>query len=380
MRITEVTTHVLRAPVKTPFTSARGWWYRSKNAMLVRVSTDEGVDGWGEAYGPADVTSTAVDSLLAPVVVGADPFATDVLWHRMYHRVADHDPYGFGVAALSAVDIALWDVLGKATGQPVYRLLGGPHRTEFRAYATGLYFTSEDGDHTAPAVAEALSYQEAGFTGVKMKIALPPEQELERVRAVRGALDDRVALMVDANHGYNVPNALRLGRHFDRMGLTWFEEPIPPQDRAGYRELRQKLDLPLAGGENGFTRHMFKQLIDDRAMDILQPDVCCAGGITEARKVAHLAEAAGVGVVPHVWGSAVGMHAALHFMASLPPDPFTWKPLPLWMEYEQTENPFRDRLVREPVTPRAGTVAVPDRPGLGFEIDPEVVERYRVGG
>ena len=378
MKITDVTTYCLRAPVQTPFTSARGWWYRSKNAMLVKVGTDEGIHGWGEAYGPPEVTSTVVNSLLAPMVIGQDPFGTNVLWHRMYQRVEDYDPQGFGVAAISAIDIALWDIAGKAVGRPVYELLGGAHRTKFRPYATGLYFTSESGDHTAPSVAEARRYQDQGFTGVKMKIALPPGEEIARVQSVRDALDDSIELMVDANHGYNTSTALRLGRVFQDMGLGWFEEPISAQDLAGYAELRGKLDIPLAGGENGFTRHRFAEIIGRRAMDIIQPDVCCAGGITEAVKIGHLAEVAGIDVIPHVWGSAVGMHAALHYMAALAPNPHTWRPAPMWMEYEQTENPFRDQLVKQPIQHGDGVVVLSDRPGLGFDIDTDVIDRYRV--
>lgn len=378
MKITSVETLILRAPVDVPFTSARGWWYTSKNAMLVRVRTDEDIEGWGEAYGPAEATKTVVDTLLAPLVVGRDPQHTDVLWRTMYQRIEDYDPQGFAVAAISAIDIALWDIIGKAQGLPVYELLGGAHRTELQAYATGLYFTAQEGDHTPPAVEEALRYKEQGFTGVKMKIALPPRRELTRVESVRAALGEDVDLMVDANHGYNFSNALKLGRAFDEMGLTWFEEPVSPHDREAYLELRTKLDLPLAGGENAFTRFAFLPIIKDRAMDIIQPDVCCAGGISEFQRISTIAEAFGVAVIPHVWGSAIGLQAAMHVMAAQPHAPHTWRELPLWMEYEQTQNPFRDQLVDQPITHHQGVVTVPDRPGLGLSVDQAVIDRYRV--
>ena len=379
MKITAVDTVILRAPVDTPFTSARGWWYRTKNAMLVRVRTDDGLEGWGEAYGPAEATRTVVDTLLAPLVTGADPTATDVLWHAMYQRVQDYDPQGFAIAAISAVDIALWDIAGQVQGRPVYELLGGAHRREVQPYATGIYFTKAEGDLVTPAVEEAVGYREQGFRGVKMKIALRPRDELRRVEAVREALGDDVELMVDANHGYAYHEALMLGRAFDRMGLTWFEEPVAPHDLDAYRELRAKLDLPLAGGENAFTRFAFRDIIEKRAMDIIQPNVSCAGGITEFQRISTLAEAFGVTLIPHIWGSAVGLQAALHVMAALPRVPHTWQQPPLWMEYEQTQNPFRDELVAEPVVRRDGMVAIPDRPGLGITIDDAVIERYRVG-
>ena len=137
MKITAVTAMILRTPMKTPFTSARGWWYKTKNAMLVHVETDEGIDGWGEAYGPAECTKAVVDSLLASQVIGCDPFDTDVLWEKMYQRIEDYAPQGFGVAALSAIDIACWDIKGKALNMPVYKLLGGAHRAFVTPYATG---------------------------------------------------------------------------------------------------------------------------------------------------------------------------------------------------------------------------------------------------
>lgn len=378
MKITSVQAMILRTKMDKPFTSARGWWYKTKNAMLVKVTTDEGIEGWGEAYGPAEVTKAVVDNLLAPMVIGANPFDIDVLWEKMYQRVEDYDPQGFGVAGLSAIDIALWDIMGKALNRPVYQLLGGAHRKSFRAYATGLYFLSEDGDHTTPSVEEALKYKEQGFTGVKMKIALPPREEIKRVQKVREALGTDVELMVDANHGYNLSNALLLGREFEKMGLTWFEEPVSPHDLNAYADLRSKLDIPLAGGENAFTRYAFKEIIEKRAMDIIQPDVCCVGGITEAKKIGHMAETFGIGIVPHVWGSAVGLFAALHTMAALPPAPHSWRPAAMWMEYEQTENPFRDHLVTEPIYHTNGLVNVPEGPGLGFIINDEVINRYRL--
>lgn len=378
MKIIGVTSYILRKKIDKPFTSARGWWYTNKSAMLVKITTDDGIEGWGEAYGPAEITKSVVDTLLTPTIMGSNPFDTDILWEKMYQRVIDYDPQGFGVAAISAIDIALWDILGKALNRPVYELLGGAHRKKFQAYATGLYFNSEDGDLITPAVEEALTYKEKGFKGIKMKIALLPKEELKRVEKVRESLGDDIELMVDANHGYNFSNALLLGKEFEKMGLTWFEEPVSPHDLNSYIDLRSKLTIPLAGGENAFTRYAFKEIIERRAMDIIQPDICCAGGITETMKIAQIAEVFGISVIPHVWGSAVGLNAALHVMAALPPSPHTWKPAPMWMEYEQTENPFRDHLVNETIQHKNGFVNIPEGPGLGFTINEEIVSRYRI--
>lgn len=378
MKVTQITAMILRTPMKTPFTSARGWWYKTKNAMLVKVETDEGIVGWGEAYGPAECTKTVVDNLLSSLVIGQDPFDTDVIWEKMYQRLEDYAPQGFGIAAMSAIDIALWDIKGKALNVPVYKLLGGAHRSFVTPYATGLYFTKEEGDFITPSVEEALRYKELGFKGIKMKIALNRKDELERVTSVREAIGDDIELMVDANHGYSLYDAHYFAKQFEKLNISWFEEPISPHDLQGYKDLRSKTSIPLAGGENNFTRYAFNEIIKNRAMDIIQPDLCCCGGITEAMKISTLSEVGGITMMMHVWGSAVGLHAALQVMAALPPAPHSWKPSPMWMEYEQTESPFREQLVLEPIKRVDSKVYIPQKPGLGFTINEETIEKYRV--
>lgn len=346
--------------------------------MLVKVETDEGIVGWGEAYGPAECTKTVVDNLLSSLVIGQDPFDTDVIWEKMYQRLEDYAPQGFGIAAMSAIDIALWDIKGKALNVPVYKLLGGAHRSFVTPYATGLYFTKEEGDFITPSVEEALRYKELGFKGIKMKIALNRKEELERVASVREAIGDDCELMVDANHGYSLYDAHYFAKQFEKLNISWFEEPISPHDLQGYKDLRSKTSIPLAGGENSFTRYAFNEIIKNRAMDIIQPDLCCCGGITEAMKISTLSEVGGITMMMHVWGSAVGLHAALQVMAALPPAPHSWKPSPMWMEYEQTESPFREQLVLEPIKRVDSKVYIPQKPGLGFTINEETIEKYRV--
>ncbi len=378
MKITSVKAMILRTKIEKPFTSARGWWYKTKNAMLVQVETDAGIDGWGEAYGPAECTKMVVDSLLAPLLIGQDPFDTDVLWEKMYQRIEDYAPQGFGVAAISAIDIALWDIKGKDAGLPIYKLLGGAHRRYVTPYATGLYFKEEEGDFTSPAVEEAVRYKDLGFKGIKMKIALNRKDEIKRVRAVREAIGDDIELMVDANHGYSFYDAVWLAKEFEKLGISWFEEPISPHDLNGYRDLRMKTSIPLAGGENNFTRYAFNEIMEKRAMDIIQPDLCCCGGITEVMKISALAEISGTMLMMHVWGSAIGLFAALQVMAALPPAPHSWKAAPVWMEYEQTESPFRELLVKEPLRRENGVVSIPDKPGIGITVNHDVIKKYLI--
>lgn len=378
MKITSIKAHVLSSPVAKPFTSSRGWLYKTRNTCLVEVSTDEGITGWGECYGPSAVAKAFIDTQLAPQAVGRDPFDVEVLWEHLYNRIKDYGQSGMAIAAISGIDIALWDIIGKACGKPVHKLIGGAFRTEVQAYATGMYFTDMD-RVTEEAVEEAVEYVEQGFRAVKMKIGLGSiKQDFERVKAVREAIGPDVKLMVDANHAFSVPVAIRLGRKLEELDVEWFEEPISPEDIDGYIKVTAALDMAVAGGENEFTRWGFRDAITRRAMDIVQPDVCAAGGITECKKIASMAIAHGVECVPHAWGSAIGLAATLQFLAAIPDQPPSLFPYPLMLEFEQTENPFRDDLARNPILQRDGIVKIPDGPGLGIEIDTAVIDRYRV--
>ncbi len=378
MKVTKVTCHLLQSKVDRPFTSARGWLYTTRSSCVVEVETDAGVTGWGECYGPAAVNKALIETQYAPRVVGRDPFDVEVVWEDLYNRIKDYGAQGFSITALSGIDIALWDVLGRATGLPVHKLIGGAHRKEILAYATGLYFIDMD-RLVEEAVEEALEYKEQGFRAIKMKIGLgDPKLDVRRVRAVREAIGPDVALAVDANHCFTVPQAIRLGRMLEELDLLWFEEPISPEDHEGYVQVTQALDLAVAGGENDFTRWGFRDVIAKKAMDIVQPDVCAAGGISEMRKIATLASAFGVECVPHAWGSAIGLAATVQFLAALPDQPPAFRPIPPMLEFEQTPNPLRDELAREPIVQRRGVVAVPDGPGLGIEVDREVLARFKV--
>ena len=378
MKVTKVTCHLLQSKVDRPFTSARGWLYATRSSCVVEVETDAGVTGWGECYGPAAVNKALIETQYAPRVVGRDPFDVEVVWEDLYNRIKDYGAQGFSITALSGIDIALWDVMGRATGLPVHKLIGGAHRKEVQAYATGLYFIDMD-RLVEEAVEEALAYKEQGFRAVKMKIGLgDPKLDVRRVRAVRDAIGPDIALAVDANHCFTVPQAIRLGRMLEELDLLWFEEPISPEDHDGYAQVTQALDLAVAGGENDFTRWGFRDVIAKKAMDIVQPDVCAAGGISEMRKIAALASAFGVECVPHAWGSAIGLAATVQFLAALPDQPPAFRPIPPMLEFEQTPNPLRDALAREPIVQRRGIVAVPDGPGLGIEVDREVLARFKV--
>ena len=377
--IKKVTCHPVAAPVERPFTSSRGWLYKTRGSCIVELETADGTVGWGECYGPSAVAKAYIDTQFGPRIVGRDPFDVEVIWEDLYNRIKDYGGKGMAASALSGIDIALWDIIGKSTGRPIHKLIGGAHRTEVTAYATGLSYIDMD-RLVEEAVEEAQGYVEEGFTAVQMKIGLgDPKLDIRRVAAVRDAIGADVRLMVDANHCLTVPQAIRLGRELEKLDVEWFEEPISPEDIDGYVEVTRALDMAVAGGENEMTRWGFRDLVVRKAMDIVQPDVCAAGGISECRKIATLAAAHGVECVPHAWGSVIGVAATLHFLAALPDQPPSFRPMPPMFEFEQCENPFRDLLAKEPIVQVRGKVQIPTGAGLGIEIDRKILDRYRVG-
>lgn len=378
MRVTNIGCHVVKAKVDRPFTSARGMLYAARTSCLVEIGTDAGLTGWGECYGPAGIARAAVE-YLAPRVIGRDPFDVTVIWEDLYNRIKDYGLSGMTVAAISGIDIALHDLMGKEVGKPVHKLLGGGFRSSVPAYATGLYFI-DPAQLVEEAVDEAAHYVQQGFRAIKMKIGLGDlAADIARIRAVREAIGPDVKLAVDANHCFSVPQAIRLGRALEALDILWFEEPISPEDLAGYTEVTRALDIAVAGGENEFTRWGFRSIVERKAMDIVQPDVCAAGGLSECMRIATLCTAHGVECVPHAWGTTIGLAATLHFLAALPDQPPAWRPFPPMLEFEQTPNPLRDLLATQPIgLEHGGSVAIPAGPGLGIEIDRAVLEQYRI--
>ena len=380
MKITGLDVHVLASPLPEPFAFSQGW-VRQRSATLVEVHTDEGVSGWGEAFAqglePPQIAATVIDKALRPLVTGANALDVEVLWHRMYDMTRDYGRKGSVVAAISAVDIALWDIAGKFHGVPVHSLLGGAFRTRVQPYATGFYRIHGQGEADRLAD-EALRHLDAGFSHMKVKLGYGVDDDLACMRAIGKAIQGKpVALMIDTNHAYGRAEALRLGRALSDFNLRWYEEPVAPEDIAGYVEMRQKLTMPIAGGENEHTLFGYRELLGAHAVDIAQPDVGSCGGITAARHIVALAHAHGIQVNPHVWGSAVAQAASLQVIAAVPPAHHSLYAQAPILEYDRSSHPFREQLVDQPVRQVDGWVDVPARPGLGFEVDRTVLDRYR---
>jgi D-galactarolactone cycloisomerase len=374
MKITAVRTHILEAALSQPFAYSRAW-YDTRTAMVVEIETDTGLIGWGECYGPARMTAAVVQSV-APWLVGEDPLRTDYLWQMIYARLRDHGQKGVVIEGLSGIDIALWDIKGKHFGVPVHQLMGGPLRTEVQAYATGLY-RRKSGDPLKYLAKEAAGYVADGFKAVKLKVGFGVEEDAAVTHAVRDAIGSDVALMVDANHAYDATAAIRLGRMIERHEIGWFEEPVPPEDVAGYKAVKSALRIPIAGGECEFTRFGFRDLLVSHAIDIIQPDTCAAGGLSECKKIADMAEAFGIRYNPHVWGTGIAIAASLQLLAVLPTHtPNSLSPLEPFLEFDRTEHPIRQSLLVQPIEHVGGIVRIPDGPGLGIEVNRDMLKRF----
>ena len=388
MRITGVEPVILRAPLADARFLSSQSAFPERNSLLVRITTDTGLTGWGEGgqYGPPEPVAACVQSVLAPQLLAQDPRQPTRLQELLYARTRDFGQKGTYIEAISAIDIALWDLLGQALGQPLHRLLGGAFRQRIPAYATGCYYRPEhlqDPAGQLPALAdEARAYVAAGFDTLKMKIGLLSiAADADRVACVRDAIGPCIRLLADANHAYNGYSALRMGRVLERHDVLWFEEPVPPEDLDGYRRLRQSLDLAIAGGECEFMRYGFRRLFESGCVDIAQPDLCAAGGISEWVKIHALASSFGLATIPHVWGSGIALAAALHVLAATPPFPYSALPQPLTneplVEFDRNPNPLRDELLRAPLRLVDGCLPVPDGPGLGVQVDESLLQRYR---
>lgn len=325
--------------------------------------------GWGEAYPTAGAAVRhVIEEVYRPLLVGEDPWETEVLWDRCYHVVRDFGRKGLAIVALSAVDIALWDLKGKDAGQPIWKIAGGRYRDQVRVYATGLYlFLTED---PIRALADrARQFVAKGFRALKLGCGFGITQDVERIRAVREAVGPEVQLMVDANQAYTAAEAIQLGRAIECYDISWIEEPVPPEDLAGYRRVRAALTIPIAGGEAEYAHYGIQELIAAQAVDILQPDITITGGFTAYRRILALTQANNLSVCPHGWVSGVGVLANLQLCAMIPPAPnrlFSAGPI---LELDQTFNPFGVSLTSAALTMDGEMVRIPAQPGLGATLE-----------
>lgn len=361
MKITELRAIPLGIPLR-PMTPPSPWAGGLAKQILVRLSTDEGLIGWGEcfAYGAPLAVCNVVDEALAPLVVGQDPSRIEQLTRSMHQALMIWGRRGLGMFAISGVELALWDVAGKARRVPVYELLGGLVQPSVRAYASLLRYPSASDVGGAVAAMAA-----RGYTAIKLH-----QVDVESVAVAREAVGEGVELMLDTNCPWSVEEAIRIGRRLERYDLRWLEEPVwPPEDYAGLSRVRAAVRIPIASGENDATVHGFVALMAAGGADIVQPSMTKVGGVGEMKKIAALAAAANVTLVPHSFYFGPGLAATLHVVASTPGVPYVEFPP------GELETP----LMADPIRCSGGMVSIGDRPGLGADPDPDILARYPYG-
>mgnify|MGYP001814124399 CR=1 FL=1 len=387
MKIASVKSHVLRYELPETLGYSQQY-YTHRTAHLVEVRTDQGIVGWGECFGPGNVAlanKAIVENVIAPMIEGESALKRDVIWHKVYNLLRDHGQKGMPLQAMSGVDIALWDIAGKAANLPVHALLGGAHRDRVAVYGYGMMLRPEPvAELAARFEDEAASIRDAGFVATKMKIGLGVRDDIRLATAVRKGVGDDYRFMADANHCYTTSDALAMGRALDELDAYWFEEPVAPEDHDGYRELRMALKTNIAGGEAEYNRWGWRALLECRGLSIAQPEVCALGGISEYQRVLALCHAHFTPVVNHVWGSAIAVATNLQLLAAMPDLPgglHPWEPM---LEFDTTHNAFRDDMlessldIQSQVKGSNGYVSVPDGAGLGVVPDEKFIKHHTV--
>lgn len=385
MKITNVEAFWLRCPIPKEKQHRSDYGLLTDFDMtLVVVTTDTGLQGFGEAkaaVGSSGVCAsivTCVEKELKPLLVGKDARHISRIWEHVYNGTRDHYALsrgrkfpilgrrGLTISAMSGVDTALWDLKGKALGVPVVELLGGACRDTMEAYASG-------GWASADKIGEQLnSYIEKGFKGVKMRVGIMDEtvgESVKRVRAAREAIGDHIKLMTDAHGTFSVPEAKQFCRGVEDCNLYWFEEPISPDNRHGTAEVRASTAIPIAAGESEYTAFDVRDLIEVRALDVVQPDSAIIGGITESMRVAQLAHTYQLELAPHCWGSAFSFMAGVNVAFA--------SPAAVVIEFSLGGNPMMYELVKEKITVDNGMLSAPTAPGLGLTPNWDFVHEFK---
>jgi L-alanine-DL-glutamate epimerase-like enolase superfamily enzyme len=384
MKILDVRTRILSQQIPQLFNSMNS--SSARTCLVVEIHTDEGLTGIGEAacYGYPEIVEGIINRISKPLLVGKDPFQIERLWATQRRKMGESRSRGYAMLAMSGIDIALWDLLGKTVGMPIYRLLGG-FTDKIMAYATAGFYAIGKG--IPDLKDEYRNFVAKGFRMMKMKVGrqgsdLWPEsklscvtlrEDIERVAAVREVIGPERTLMVDANCAWDPATAIKMGREFEKYNVYFLEEPVSPTDVAGSALVAASLDMHVAGYETEVTLHGFRDLIVHRAVDVVQPDVIVSGGFTGCRKIAAIAEAHNMSCIPHSFASGISLVANAHFLASLP--------LGGPLEFKQVvpDALFFDLLLEPPTIDAEGFFHLPSKPGLGIELNPDTMAKYNVG-
>lgn len=370
MKITHVEGIVLRLPVRQAVADG------TQDDLLIRIETDEGITGYGEVDTSPEVGQAVINAQMShgtcyglrEILLGRDPFDIEQIWELMYRKTNYYGRLGVVMHAMSGVDMALWDILGKATGKPVHKMLGGSFCHQVRPYASMLM------PETEQEVRELVRhYAEQGFTAMKFGYGPLGKNVARDVRLAAAAKEEAgpdIEVMIDIGHGYTLKMAMQAAREFEALGIYWMEEPFPPEAIHDYQRLCDSTALRIAAGEQDVGCWTFRRLIWEAHLDVIQPDISRVGGLTEARRIAHMAHEMNRILVPHAFRTGVLVAACLHLIAAIPNSAF--------LEFSVTDSALRRELLLEPFKVMNGYVAVPTKPGLGIEINPDTLRAYSV--
>jgi L-rhamnonate dehydratase len=370
MKITNVEGIILRLPVRQAVADG------TQDDLLIRIETDEGIVGYGEVDTSPEVGKAAIDAQMShgtcyglrEVLLGMDPFDIEQIWEMMYRKTNYYGRLGVVMHVMSGIDMALWDILGKAVGKPIHKLLGGSFCRDVRAYASMLM------PDTAEEVQDAVRrYKEQGFTALKFgygQLGKNVRKDVALASVAKETAGQDVEVMIDIGHGYSLKMAMQAAKEFEALGIYWMEEPFPPEAIEDYRRLSDSTSLRIAAGEQDAGRWAFRRLIWDAHLDVIQPDISRVGGLSEAKRIAYMAHEANRVCVPHAFRTGVLVAACLHLIAAIPNSEF--------LEFSVTESTLRRELLTKPFQVVEGRVAVPTLPGLGVEINPETMKKYAV--
>lgn len=379
MKITNVQAFPIEFPLDTPAQDATGVW-DSWNTVIVKITVEDGTFGYGEIGpihgGGIPIFKAMVDHKLGAMIMGENCFDRERLYEKLLGRGTSS--YALGqkgaiVSAVAGIDIALWDLAGKILGAPVYQLLGGQAHEKIPAYASGFFGKSGRPLTPAECADEAKSYADQGFKGVKMKVGFGHKQDLLNLEAVRKALGPDLGIMVDANQSYSYHDVMKIAHDLAAFDLTFLEEPLPINDIEAMAALAAAVEVPIAAGENYYTRFEFRDILVKRAVNIVQPDIIHAGGITETKKIADMASAWNVPLAPHIHAT-VGLAASIQLLTATPHT--------LAAEYITSGGSYklRQALCGQSFMAEDGWVKAPQEPGLGIAVDETVFETYRPKG
>ena len=370
MKITNVQAIVLKLPEIS--SAADG----TQDDLIIIVETDEGITGYGEVDTAPYVGKAVVDAYMShgtcyglrEVVTGTDPFDYEQTWNDMYDKTYYYGRTGPVMHVMSGIDMALWDIMGKAIGKPVHKLLGGSYTDKVRAYASALM--PENTDEVKRMVEK---YVSQGYTAIKLgwgPLGYNVHFDLDLIKTARKAAGDNVELMIDIGKRYRLKSAMYIAKALEQLNVYWLEEPLPAEDYIGYKKLTESTTMRIATGEEESGRLAFARLINETHIDVVQPDVSRCGGLTEAKKIATIAADKNILCVPHAFKTGVLVAASIQLIAAIPHAPF--------LEFSVTESAIRKELLVNPFVQKNGFVDVPQLPGLGIELNPEVIEKYGV--